>query len=935
MAVEFRLLGEVGVHVDGRPLEVGYAQLRCTLAVLLVEAGGLVSVDQLVDRVWEGRQAPLRPRAAVQHNVTLLRRALAPAGAVTIVRRPTGYLLNVDGEAVDLHRFRSLLALARAADNDERAAALLEQALRLWHGEPFAGLDTRWFNALRATLASERHAARLDLTDIQLRWGRHAALLGDLAEQTAQHPVDERLAGQYLLALYRSGRQADALEHYEALRLRLADALGADPSPPLRKLHKHILTADPVLAAPAGTVRSVPLPRQLPVAPRLFTGRERELARLTAAFDERPAAGGALVVSAIGGTGGIGKTWLALHWAHQHLDRFPDGQLYVDLRGFDPGGQALRPATVVRGFLDALGVQTRAVPADLDAQVGLYRSLVAGRRMLIMLDNARDSAQVARLLPGSPTCTVLVTSRRQLNGLVVSHGAWTLDLDVLSDDEARRLLNGHLGPERVTAEPEAVAELIACCAGLPLAIGIVAARATRNASLPLGALAAELRDRPQRLAALAAGDAQADLRAVLSWSYDALPPETATTSQLLALAPGPDICLTAAASLLGCPAAAVRAQLHELEHAYLIREHAPGRYRMHDLIRLYAATSAVRDQPAADRQAALRRVVDFYLHTADAGHRHLNPQAAPRGLDPPAAGCEPIPLDDDPAAMAWFDAEHSCLLAAQRAAAEQGWHGAVWHLAWTLEIFHLRRGRLHDAVAVWRAALAAADHLADPKTRIVARRFLGRALARTGRDDEALEQLGLALALADQIQDPLEQAHTHRTLAVVLGRGGEERSALDHATHALRLFRELGKPVWEADVLNAVGWYAMRLGEHGLARKHCQAALALHRQHRNHLGEASTLDSLGDIAHHGGEHGQAVDHYRQALGLLRSLGNAYEEAGTLDRLGHPHLALGQYEQALAAWRAALTLYQAQGRDADVERVRRQLERLDERSLVDS
>ncbi|HEY3872536.1 MAG TPA: BTAD domain-containing putative transcriptional regulator [Actinocrinis sp.] len=945
--MEFRLLGEVSAHVDGRPLEIGYAQLRCMLAVLLVEAGRPVSADQLVDRVWAGRELPLRPRAAVQHNLTVLRRALAPAGDVEIVRRPTGYLLTADPETVDLHRFAALLKQARAAEDDEPAAALFEQALQLWRGEPFSGLDSPWLDALRATLESERHAARLDLTDIHLRRGRHADLLGDLAEQIAGHPLDERLAGQYLLALYRAGRQADALKHYEALRLRLADELGTDPSPPLRELHQRILTADPTLAAPESAVPAAgpgpvaPLPRQLPAAPRLFTGRTRELAVLTAALDGRPEpSGGTLVITAIGGAGGIGKTWLALHWAHQNLERFPDGQLYTDLRGFGPGGPAVRPAAALRGFLEALGVEPRAVPDDLDTQVGLYRSLIAGRRMLIVLDNAGDSEQVTPLLAGSSTCTVLVTSRRQLNGLTAAHGARTLDLDVLPDEDARRLLRDHLGPERVAAEPGAVAEFVACCAGLPLAIGIVAARAARHAHLPLGALAAELRDQSQRLDALDAGDIRADLRAVLSWSYDALSAEAAAASGLLASAPGPDISLAAAANLLARPATAVRTLIRELERAYLIHEHAPGRYRTHDLVRLYAATRAASDQPAADRQAALRRVTDFYLHSADAAHRLLNPQAPPRDLDPPAEGCDPAAPADEAAAMAWFDAEYPCLPAAQQAAAEQGWHREVWHLAWSLEVFHLRRGRLQEAVAVWRAALESADHLADRladqepgrsadrTTRIVAHRFLGRALARTGRDDEALEHLNQALILAARADDRLEQAHTHRALAVVLGRRGDDRPALDHVIRALELFHDVDKPVWEADALNAVGWFAMRLGEHDRAREHCLAALALHRRRGSVIGEAATLDSLGSIAHRSGRHAESVGHYRQALDLLRSMGNDYEEGETLDRIGHPYLALGQHDQARDVWQAALKLYQAHGRDADAARVQSQLDGLD-------
>jgi DNA-binding SARP family transcriptional activator len=550
MAVEFRLLGEVEVTVDGAPVTVGFAQLRCLLAVLLVEANHIVSVDQLLDRAWRPHRTPHRPRDAVHQRIALVRKALVTVPGVTITTHAAGYQLVVDPELVDLHRFQALVKQAQASQDDDRTVTLFTQALGLRRGEPLAGVtDTAWVNSVRATLRQQCHAAELDLTDIHLRLGRHATLLAELSDRVERHPLDERLAGQYLLALYRSGRQADALARYEQLRRRLADELGIDPSSPLQQLHQRILHAAPDLAVPAHVTEPMtkPLvPRQLPTPPRLFSGRTTELARL----DEQTDTSDTVVISAIGGTGGIGKTWLALHWAYAHLDQFPDGQLYVNLRGFDPIGQPVSPGTAVRGFLDSLGVAPVAIPVDLDAQVGLYRSLVAGRRMLIVLDNARDTGQVIPLLPGSPTCTVLVTSRHHLGGLVTAHGAHRVDLDVLEEREARQLLARHLGHDRVVAETEAVDELVACCAGLPLALSIVAARATRHPDFPLAVLADELRDRSGRLDALDPGDPQATLRVVLSWSHHALSEAAAAAFGLLGLAPGPDISLPAAAALL-------------------------------------------------------------------------------------------------------------------------------------------------------------------------------------------------------------------------------------------------------------------------------------------------------------------------------------------------------------------------------------------------
>ncbi|MEV8444207.1 tetratricopeptide repeat protein, partial [Actinosynnema sp. NPDC051121] len=658
---------------------------------------------------------------------------------------------------------------------------------------------------------------------------------------------------------------------------------------------------------------------QLPAVPAAFVGRRAELARLDAALDGGPA----VAITAIAGAGGIGKTALALHWAHRTADRFPDGQLFADLRGFSPDGEPMDPAVAVRGFLDALGVEPARIPTDPHAQAGLFRSLVAGRRVLLVLDNAADTAQVTPLLPGSPTCAVVVTSRHQLPGLVTGHAAHHVRLDVLSGQEARALLTERLGA-RVAAEPRAVAELIASCGGFPLALGIVAGHAQTRPHVPLAALAAELRD--LGLGALDADEPAASLPAVLSWSRDALTARQATAFALLGVAPGADIGLTAAASLTGLPLDETRAVLRGLEQASLITQEPHGRYRAHDLIRAYAAGTA-RDLPADVRDAALRRVLDCYTHTAHAAARLLNPQRRPLGLEPPEPGARTHPLPDAAAALAWLDAEHPNLLAAQQAAAAHHRHHAVWQLAWALITFQARRAHLRDRLAVWRAALDAAGHLPDPAARIRAHRFLGVANVDLGRHDEAAEHLHQALDLAERHRDATEQALTHQTLARACERRGDDRSALLHATRALGFFRQLDQPVWVASALNDVGWCAARLGEYDTARSHCQDALALQRAQDNPRGVADTLDSLGYIAHRTGEHHQAVRHYRQALALYRELGNINTTATTLEKLGHPHAALGEHDAARAVWLEALDLFRAQRRAEDAERVGRRLEDL--------
>ncbi|MBE8520472.1 TIR domain-containing protein [Amycolatopsis sp. H6(2020)] len=504
MVAESVLLGEVSVRVDGQRVDLGPSRQRCVLAALAVDAGRLVPADRLVERVW-GADTPRRGRAVLHSYISRLRTAFA--GALEVVHRSDGYMLVVQqaDQTVDLLRFRALRDQARHADDDTRRVALLSEALALWRGEPLTGVSGQWVDSERDQWQQEREAAEQDLIEVQLRLGHGEELTTQLSVQTARHPLDERVAGQYMLALHRAGRTADALACYRQLRERLVEELGTDPGAALQDLHQRILDADPTLTpspvVSGGAKTGTPVPLQLPAPPRWFSGRGSELARLdealTAEPDEGPSvsrAAAAVVISAIGGAGGIGKTWLALEWAHQHAEQFPDGQLFVDLYGFSPTEEPMAPGVAVRGFLDALGVDPGRIPTDLDAQAALYRSLVAGKRMLIVLDNAATTEQVVPLLPGSPTCTVLITSRTRLASLMDRHSARHLQLDVLTHDEARALLAARLGADRVAAEPGAVDELVALCGGYPLALSITARHAATRPDVPLTEIAAELRE---------------------------------------------------------------------------------------------------------------------------------------------------------------------------------------------------------------------------------------------------------------------------------------------------------------------------------------------------------------------------------------------------------------------------------------------------------
>jgi tetratricopeptide (TPR) repeat protein len=674
----------------------------------------------------------------------------------------------------------------------------------------------------------------------------------------------------------------------------------------LAYLVERITEANPELAKVAAQ-RQAGVPRQLPAAVAHFAGRFGELATLTGLFRGRADTGGTVVISAVSGTAGVGKTALAVYWAHQVADRFPDGQLYVNLRGFDPSGQVMAPAEAVGRFLDALQVPPERIPVDLDAQAALYRSQLAGKRMLVVLDNARDSAQVRPLLPGAPTCLVVVTSRNQLTSLIATDGAHPITLNLLTPDEARQLLAQRLGADRVAAEPAAVAEIITRCARLPLALALVAARAAVRPHGGLHALAEELRDTQQRWQTLTGDDPVSDVQAVFSWSYQTLTPAAARLFRLLGLHPGPDLSAPAAASLAGLPAGTVRPLLTELTNASLLVEHAPGRYTFHDLLRAYATHLTHRIDTDQHRHSATHRILDHYLHTAYTANRLLDPGRNPINLIAPQPGVTPEHPTDYQPAMGWFTAEHPVLLAAVNQATATGFDTHTWQLAWTLMTFLNRRGHWHDQAAVLHAAAAAAHRLADPSAEARAHRFLSEVYEQLDRLDDAHTHLNHALDLTTQSGDQTGQAGTHHTLSSLWERRGNYPRALDHARQALNLHKAAGQQSGEALALNQIGWYYALLGDHHQAITHCQQALSLFQDLGEPDGQAYTWDSLGYAHHHLGDHTRALTSYQQALALFRDLGDRYYETVVLTHLGDTHNTAGNTRAARDAWREALAI----------------------------
>ncbi|MFE7077397.1 BTAD domain-containing putative transcriptional regulator [Streptomyces sp. NPDC057620] len=917
MTVVFGLLGTIEMRLEGRAADVGHLRQRCVLAALLVDVNQPVPVDVLIERVW-GDRAPQRVRGTLYGYLSRLRKALETAPEtdpeVTISRRLGGYVLEADPLSVDLHLFRDLVARARTTGGI-RAVALMRQAFELWRGEPFATVDVPWFSDLRRTVERERFSAELDHVDIRLRTGQHSEILPELTARAGEHPLDERLAGQLMLALYRTGRAADALACYQNVRQRLTHELGADPGPGLRALHQRILANDPTLSLAEPAPRSTPgdpapprVPRQLLTPPAHFVGRDEEIAALDQLLTVRDEPHTTMPVGVICGTGGVGKTWLALRWAHNRQHRFPDGQLFADLDGFTPSGTPADPFTVIRGFLDALGVAPGRIPADPDAQAALYRTLLADLHLLVVLDNTRDTEQILSLLPGTPTCTVVITSRDQLTGLAASHRVTHLTVNEFDSATARQLLVGRLGSERVAAEPDAAAVLVDQCAGLPLALSVLAARITTNPVFTLTALTEELRESGSRLDALGTGESTTDVRTVLASSYHALDPDTARVFRQLVRAPGPDITGPAADSLTGLTPARTRKALHRLRAAHLLQEHAPGRFRCHDLLRMYALEAAG-SVDAAEGRAARLRVLEHYLHTAWSADRLLHPHRDPIRLTPAVDGVRPEDLTHHDQAMAWFGREHPALIAAVHQAARHGHRTHAWQLAWALTTFLTRRGHWNDVATIHTTALEAAAQLGDAAAQAESHRALAWERIEAGDNDAAHRWLAQALSLARDSGQVLSEADTHLALGWLHEHTGDRPAALHHDQHAVRLFTRLGHRAGLARALNAVAWDHVQQGDPQAAVAHCRQAIAIQGELEDLRGQAGTLDTLGHAHQQLGQHSEALTCHRRGLELHRALGHRFNEAEALVHLAEVHQALGDPDATRQVLGQALDIYQ--------------------------
>ncbi|WP_051571468.1 AfsR/SARP family transcriptional regulator [Cryptosporangium arvum] len=945
--MQFSVLGPVRAWRGEDELDLGPAQQRSVLAALLLRAGSPVSLYEFIDVLW-GAEAPGTAINIIHRYIGRLRRVFEPELSARepgrwLARGAGGYRLDVSTDDVDLLQFRALRQRAAHLDAESaaEAAELLLSALELWGGPPGAGLPPQVAaHPLVTAVEGERLLAVKEAAD------RTAAtadpvlaerLLLPLRQCAAEHPYDEDLQARLIRTLRAAGRQAEALEVYSAVRLELAEALGLDPGPELRAAQQAVLqpSAEPEVGepeAPDAPMRTpAARPAQLPADVFGFTGRRAEIAALETLVDDGDGDDepGFPIVT-FGGMAGIGKTTLAVHVAHRLADRFPDGQLYVDLRGFHPGDSAVSPTEAVRLFLDALGVPAQRVPTDPDARIALYRSLLADRRMLVVLDNARDTDHVRSLLPGSAGSLTLVTSRNPLQGLVAREGARSTPLDLLSDDEAHEFVVRRLGSARIAGQPNVIAELVALCGGLPLALAIVCARAALHPTFPLSTVADELHESRDSLQAFAGEDPASDARAVFSWSYRALSPAAARLFRLLSVHPGPECSIAAAAALAGqCPAD-VRPVLAELAQVQLITERAPGRFSTHELLRVYATERAAKEDSTEQTAAAMRRLLDYYLHSAHAADQLLAPERDRVTLPAAPPDIRPEQFTEPRRAGNWLDVERTTLLSVIELDARDGDGRHSWPLASVLEIYLDRQGRWEDQLAVQTAALSAAQRLDDQNGLAHVHRSLGFVNGRLGQWSRADEHLRLSLALFEKVGDRNSQARVYRYQAFLANTRGQHREALSRYRHALTLYRATGRRSGEASTFNEIGYTHMLRGENRKALVECGRALKIHQEIHDCNGTAAAWDSLGSAHLNLREYDEALDCFAHALSIYREIHDRYLEADTLDHLGDTHAAAGSDAQAAGAWQAAIVILRALGHP-DAEHVRVKLDEVTRRS----
>jgi DNA-binding SARP family transcriptional activator/tetratricopeptide (TPR) repeat protein len=918
--VELRLLGPVRADARSGPVDLGARRHRFVLAVLALQANQPVSLTRLIELCW-AQDPPRTAEHAVMVCVSRLRAAFAAAGVpadeARVVRHGSGYLLRIDRDRVDAHRFQALLERARREADDARRVALLDEALGLWRGPALDGTaPAEVLDPLRRGLDEARRSAREDRGEAQLRRGRHWELLEELSGRVDAEPFRERVVGQYMLALYRCGRIEEALGAYRRFRERLAGELGVEPGRELRDLHQAVLRRDPGVAAPQAPPGPPPapagnrlVPAQLPPAVAGFVGRGAELAWLAALLPERPDPGAPILISAVTGGAGVGKTALAVQFAQQVRDRFPDGQLYVNLRGYGPGAP-VPPATVLGHFLRALAVPGDQVPVDVDAATALYRSILAGRRVLVVLDNAGTAEQVRPLLPGTPGCAVVVTSRDRLSGLVAQDGARRMLVDPLGPAEAYALLADVLGEARVDAERAAAAELAELCARLPLALRIAAANLADQPGRRVAHYVAELRSGDLVGALAIDGDPQASVRPAFDLSVDALPAAERRLFRLVGCAPAVDVTPAAAAALAGCTADEARRALDRLATAHLLEPRGDGRYGVHDLLRRYAAGLDAGADADADRDAATRHLLAHYLAHADAAARLRYPQMQRLPAAAPPAGS---PFSDAAAALSWLDAERANLVGAARHAASAGPRPMAWLLADALRGYLWLYHHIPEWLAVSEAARTAAEADDDLPGQALANLSLAQARRRSGGADEAVAHYLDAADLAKRADWTEGAAAALTSLADLYRNQGRLEEAVEVCLRACAEYAGTGMGNGRAAAHGNLGHIYLDLGRLPEADHHYRASLRICAElPSTTAGEAYVLAGLGTVCHLTGRGDEGRELHERGLAAARAGGDRQGEANALHVAAVAHLDAGRTDAAAELAAAAVALCHGRG-----------------------
>jgi DNA-binding SARP family transcriptional activator/Tfp pilus assembly protein PilF len=912
------VLGPLAAWRCGMPVMLGPPMQRAVLGLLALHPGTGLSRLAIIDALWRDNPA-VAAVPMMQSYVSRLRRLLGPDCLRTT---GNGYRLQPAACDLDLVTFEKVVRHARdakAAGQLALACQAYEEALALWQGDPLADAEVLRDHPAIARLCQQRADAVTAYAESASAAGWPDRALPQLRELAARDPLNERACARLMIALAGSGQQAAALAVYDQVRQRLDDQLGVRPGAELAEAHVQVLSQQiPAPRAPysirwpspAATSREVP--RQLPGAVASFTGREGELAVLDGLLNradlETP---GTVVISAIGGTAGVGKTALAVHWAHRAADLFPDGQLYVNLRGYD-AGQPVTSADALAGFLRSLGVAGQDVPAEETERAALYRSLLAGQRMLVVLDNAGSAEQVRPLLPGDKGCPVVVTSRDALTALVARDGALRLDLDMLSLENAVGLLRTLIGA-RVDADTDAAVVLASQCCRLPLALRVAAELAAARPAVPLAVLAGELADRQRRLDLLdASGDARSAARTVFSWSYRHLDAGVGRAFRLLSLHPGPDFDRYAVAALTDAPVEAADRLLEALARAHLTQPAGRGRAGMHDLLRAYARELTVLHDGEEEQRAALTRLFDLYLHTAATAMDTLLPAERHRRprIPPPAVPAPPMAGPD--AALAWLDAHRASLVAAVEYTATNGWPSHATGLAATLFRYLDNGGHFSEAITIHSCACLASRHTGDRDAEATALINLGAVDLRQGRYQPAVGHLEQALALFHASGNQGGQGRALANLGIAGMLQGRYQQATAYLQQALALHRETSDVSGETNTLDNLGTVCLRQGRYQQAADYFQQALTLCRASGNQSGEAYALGNLGTVYLRQGSYQQAVSHVRQALALNRKLGDRCGEAQVLTYLGASELRQGHYQRAVSHLRQALALCRQAG-----------------------